>query len=53
MSIEQKVSQFTIGFDHRDKAELHNMWDEIFTTQQWSEGKYTKEFESYGAIGME
>ena len=46
MSIEQKVSQFTIGFDHRDKAELHNMWDEIFTTQQWSEGKYTKEFES-------
>ena len=46
MSIEEKVSQFTIGFDHRDKEELHQMWDKIFSTQQWSEGIYTKEFES-------
>ncbi len=45
MSIEEKASQFTIGFDHRDKKEVHNMWDDIFKTQQWSEGKYTKEFE--------
>ena len=49
MSIEETVSQFTIGFDHRDKKEIHNMWDEIFRTQQWSEGKYTKEFESLWA----
>ena len=46
MSIEEKVSQFTIGFDHRDKEEVHSMWEDIFSTQQWSEGKFTKEFES-------
>ena len=44
--IIQAASQFTIGFDHRDREELHKMWDNIFDTQQWSEGKFTKEFES-------
>ena len=39
------VGKFTIGFDHRDRAQIHNMWDEIFDSQQWSEGKYTKQFE--------
>ena len=43
---ESEVSKFTIGFDHRDREKAHKMWDEIFDTQQWSEGKYTKEFES-------
>lgn len=45
-NIKELVSKFTIGFDHRDKAEVHEMWDSIFETQQWSEGKYTSEFES-------
>tara|TARA_B100001250_G_scaffold224590_2_gene192610 strand:- start:511 stop:1524 length:1014 start_codon:yes stop_codon:yes gene_type:complete len=44
--IENKASGFTIGFDHRDRSEVHNMWDEIFDTQQWSEGRFTKEFET-------
>ncbi len=44
--IEEQVGKFTIGFDHRDRTELHKMWDSIFDTQQWSEGKFTKEFES-------
>ena len=44
--IESEVSKFTIGFDHRDREEVHKRWDEIFDTQQWSEGKNTKEFES-------
>ncbi len=41
-----EVSKFTIGFDHRDRDTLHKMWDEILDTQQWSEGKYTQQFES-------
>ena len=44
--IEMEASKFTIGFDHRDRKNIHKMWDEIFDTQQWSEGKFTKEFES-------
>ena len=44
--IISKASQFTIGFDHRDRDEIINMWNSIFDTQQWSEGKYNKEFES-------
>ena len=44
--IEEVVSKFTIGFDHRDRAELIQMWNQIFDTQQWSEGRFTKEFES-------
>ena len=44
--IENKASSFTIGFDHRDRIEVHKMWDEIFDTQQWSEGRFTKEFET-------
>ena len=44
--INNKVGDFTIGFDHRDRDEVHTMWDSIFDSQQWSEGKFTKEFES-------
>jgi len=41
----ERASKFSIGFDHKDRAELHETWDNIFDSQQWSEGKYTKEFE--------
>ncbi len=44
--IVNEVSKFTIGFDHRDIPEIHERWDKIFDTQQWSEGQFTKEFES-------
>ena len=44
--IRNKASQFTIGFDHRDREEVMEMWENIFDTQHWSEGKYNKEFES-------
>ena len=53
MSVEQmyeKASKFTIGFDQRDKLKIHSMWDKIFETQQWSEGSFTKEFESLWAV---
>jgi perosamine synthetase len=39
------VSQFSIGFDMRDKARLYAMWDEIFESQRWSEGPFTARFE--------
>ena len=37
--------RFTIGFDHDDKAKVHAYWDEIFSTQQWTEGRFTQLFE--------
>lgn len=36
---------FKIGFDLRDKKLVHEYWDEIFSTQKWSEGKFTQLFE--------
>lgn len=37
--------KFTIGFEKQDKTKLFNYFDEIITTQKWSEGKFTQEFE--------
>ena len=37
--------KFTIGFDERDLKKLHECWDDIIATRQWSESKYTKLFE--------
>lgn len=36
---------FSIGFDHRDASRLHAMWDQILTSQRWSEGPFTARFE--------
>jgi len=40
-----KASQFSIGFDRRDRQRVHEMWDEIFQTNRWSEGPFTQKFE--------
>ncbi|MBP7506971.1 MAG: DegT/DnrJ/EryC1/StrS family aminotransferase [Prolixibacteraceae bacterium] len=37
--------KFTIGFEKEDLKKLHNYWDEIVLTNQWTEGKFTKMFE--------
>ena len=37
--------KFTIGFEKGDSKLLHQYWDEIVISQQWSEGKFTKLFE--------
>jgi len=37
--------KFTIGFEKEDTKKLHEMWDEIITSQIWSEGKFTRLFE--------
>lgn len=37
--------KFTIGFDLDDRKKVHAAWDEIFATQQWTEGRFTTLFE--------
>ena len=36
---------FAIGFDHRDRARLHELWDGILDDQQWSDGALVRTFE--------
>jgi dTDP-4-amino-4,6-dideoxygalactose transaminase len=38
--------QFAIGFDERDRARLHALWDSIIDAQRWSEGPLTERFEA-------
>jgi perosamine synthetase len=38
--------QFAIGFDDRDRARLHELWDSIIDGQRWSEGPLTTAFEA-------
>jgi perosamine synthetase len=40
------LGRFAIGFDERDRARLHALWDEVITSQRWSEGPLTDAFES-------
>ena len=37
--------KFKIGFDPRDKKRVFEYWDDIFTSQKWTEVKYTQLFE--------
>ncbi len=39
------ASSFAIGFDHRDRARLHQLWDEVLDSEQWSEGRMLTRFE--------
>ncbi len=39
------LQTFAIGFDHRDRARLHALWDEILDAERWSEGAMTARFE--------
>jgi perosamine synthetase len=40
------VQRFAIGFDPRDRARLHALWDEVIDSQQWSQGEMTRRFEA-------
>ncbi|WP_052128922.1 DegT/DnrJ/EryC1/StrS family aminotransferase [Neosynechococcus sphagnicola] len=44
-ALNPELSRFTIGFDPRDRDRLHQMWDEIFNANRWSEGAFTHQFE--------
>src|SRR6478672_4513630 len=36
---------FAIGFDHRDRARLHALWESALDAEQWSDGPLTRRFE--------
>jgi dTDP-4-amino-4,6-dideoxygalactose transaminase len=38
-------STFAIGFDQRDRARLHELWEEVFDSQRWTEGPLVERFE--------
>src|SRR5436305_6133698 len=38
-------SRFAIGFDHRDRARLHALVDEVLDSERWSEASMTARFE--------
>jgi perosamine synthetase len=40
------LGTFAIGFDQRDRARVHALWDEVITSQQWSQGSLVESFES-------
>ncbi len=40
------LGRFTIGFDRRDRARLHALWDEVIDSQRWSEGTMVERFEA-------
>jgi hypothetical protein len=37
--------QFAIGFDPRDRARVHELWDEVFASNQWAHGEMVRRFE--------
>jgi perosamine synthetase len=39
------ATKFAIGFDHRDRARLFELWTEVLDSEQWSEGKKLAAFE--------
>jgi perosamine synthetase len=39
-------ARFAIGFDHRDRAQLHALIDEVLDSERWSEGAMVERFES-------
>jgi perosamine synthetase len=40
------LGRFAIGFDQRDRARLHALWDRIFDSHRWSEAELVEEFEA-------
>ena len=45
LTSQAAFQSFRIGFDLRDKSRVFEYWDEIFTNQKWTEGKFTTLFE--------
>ncbi len=41
-----EFARFAIGFDHRDRARVHALIDEVLDSERWSEGEMVERFES-------
>ncbi len=39
------ADRFAIGFDHRDRTRLFELWTEVLDSEQWSEGRMLEAFE--------
>ncbi len=39
-------ASFAIGFDRRDRARVHSLWDEVIDSNRWSEGPMVERFEA-------
>lgn len=39
------AAKFAIGFDHRDRAKLFELWTQVLDSEQWSEGAKLAAFE--------
>ena len=37
--------QFAIGFDQRDRARLHELWDQVLDSHRWTESRMVDRFE--------
>jgi len=44
-TIRPDAGRFAIGFDHRDRAKLFELWTEVLDSEQWSEGAKLEAFE--------
>lgn len=40
-----ELGRFAIGFDPRDRARLHQLWDEVIDSNRWAEGDLNRRFE--------
>ena len=45
-AVPSEAARFAIGFDHRDRRRLHELWDEVLDSEQWSEGAKLDAFEA-------
>ncbi|MGI8410914.1 MAG: DegT/DnrJ/EryC1/StrS family aminotransferase [Solirubrobacteraceae bacterium] len=45
-SASADFGKFTIGFDHRDRARLHALIDEVLDSNRWSEAEMVARFEA-------
>jgi perosamine synthetase len=41
-----QASDFSIGFDTRDRARVLELWDRVLASNQWSEGEMVQRFEA-------
>src|SRR5438552_3840599 len=41
--------QFAIGFDQRDRARLHELWDQVLDSHRWTESRMVDCAHAHGA----
>ncbi len=58
-TVRPDATKFAIGFDHRDRGRLFELWTEVLDSEQWSEGAKLEAFErrwsewnGLGSVGL-